>query len=257
MTWPPSPRLDASVVWFDVVGSTNAVAARFAGQWESGESRTRSDVLVVAGQQSEGRGRGNNRWESPTGGVYASLLTTVPPEVLGVVPMAAGVAAVAAVEAIVPSANVGLKWPNDLLAGGHKLGGLLCLSRLLGHRFVVVVGMGLNLEAPSSGGFALPAIGLRELGFTGDGESAVWSLLAEFLTSMRRCLAEPETTRSQWSARSVHVVGDRLRFRWPGGEADGRFQGFDDDGALVLEVDGQRRRFAAGELVGPLGVGGE
>jgi len=257
MSVSSSPRFDASVVWFDAVDSTNAVAARLVASWEDGDRGARSDVLVVAAEQREGRGRGANSWQSPTGGIYASLVTTIDAKALGVVPMAAGVAAAEAAEAVVPAAGVGLKWPNDLIAGGRKLGGLLCQSRSIGGQVVVVVGVGVNLTAPDNGGLSFPATGLRELGWSGDADEAIWSFLAAFEASLRGSLVDPGEARVRWAARSIHSVGDRIRFRWSGGEVEGRFQGFGDDGALVLEVEGEARRFAAGELVGPLGAGGD
>jgi len=256
MSVPAPPRLDASIVWLDEVDSTNAVAIRLVGGREDAGDGESSDVLVVAGAQTEGRGRGGNRWLSPPGGIYASLVSTVPPAALACVPMAAGVAAAAAAEGLVAGLEVRLKWPNDLLVAGRKLGGVLCQSRTSAARSVVVVGVGVNVTPVATDGPAIGATSLCEAGFEGSSDGVLWPFLARFLAGFRSAVGDPAGLQRDWVARSTHASGDRLRFRWSGGEVSGVFRGFGDDGALVLDVDGETRRFATGELVGPLAGGG-
>src|SRR6516164_482086 len=103
-------------------GSSNAdlLAAAGAGAAEG--------TVLVAEAQTAGRGRMGRRWASPPGaGLTFSVLLRpdgVPGALLGWVPLLAGVAAAAAVRAVA-AVEPGLKWPNDVLIGGAKLGGIL------------------------------------------------------------------------------------------------------------------------------------
>jgi BirA family transcriptional regulator, biotin operon repressor / biotin---[acetyl-CoA-carboxylase] ligase len=103
-------------------------------------------VLLAADAQTAGRGRRGRRWHSPAGkGVLFSLgmaLRRTPRELAGL-SIVAGMAAVRALRAL-GAAEVALKWPNDLMARGAKLGGILVESRSQGHGSAVVVGIGLN-----------------------------------------------------------------------------------------------------------------
>jgi BirA family biotin operon repressor/biotin-[acetyl-CoA-carboxylase] ligase len=119
-------------------GSSNAdlLAAAAAGAAEG--------TVLVAEAQTAGRGRLGRRWTSPprAGLTFSVLLRPggVPAALLGWLPLLAGVAAAAAVRAVA-GVDASLKWPNDVLAGGAKLGGILA-ERSGG---AVVVGIGINV----------------------------------------------------------------------------------------------------------------
>jgi BirA family biotin operon repressor/biotin-[acetyl-CoA-carboxylase] ligase len=130
-------------LWRDVrvvaeTGSSNAdlLAAAHAGAAEG--------TVLVADAQTAGRGRLGRRWASPAGaGLTFSVLLRpagVPAALLGWLPLLTGVAAVAAVRGVA-GVDAALKWPNDVLAGGAKLGGIL--AERAGS--AVVVGLGINV----------------------------------------------------------------------------------------------------------------
>ena len=136
-----------------VLASTNDAAAALA------EAGPVDRVVVVADQQTEGRGRGGSRFVSPPGGLYASLLLRVPSDGLPALLVAAvGVALADAVEALVAS-EVRIKWPNDLWVGGKKAAGILVETAGSPDRgspdrpatVPVVVGIGVNLTAIPEG----------------------------------------------------------------------------------------------------------
>lgn len=138
------------------VGSTQDEARRVVG--------TGIDtVLVIADTQVAGRGRQGRTWLAPDQGVFASLSFTSawPPDRFPLIPLCAGVAARGAVESVM-GVSVGCKWPNDLLVGGRKVGGLL--AEASGDR--VTVGWGLNLwwaEPPPYATALLRSPGAEEL----------------------------------------------------------------------------------------------
>ena len=124
-------------------------------QDEARERYQRSEpVLVVAGRQTAGRGRLGRDWLEPDRAVFTSLAfePAWPIEAWSLIPLVAGIAARSAV-ADLSGVTVGLRWPNDLMMGDAKIGGLLAESS----GAVVVVGCGVNLrwESPIPGADAL------------------------------------------------------------------------------------------------------
>jgi BirA family biotin operon repressor/biotin-[acetyl-CoA-carboxylase] ligase len=140
------------VDWVPTTGSTNAdlLAAAASGAADG--------TVIVADHQTAGRGRRGRTWEAPPG---ASLLMSVllrpdiRPERAAVLTAAVGLAARQACRSVA-GVQVGLKWPNDLVAettaGERKLGGILAESRVVADRVeAVVVGLGLNVTWPGPG----------------------------------------------------------------------------------------------------------
>jgi BirA family biotin operon repressor/biotin-[acetyl-CoA-carboxylase] ligase len=243
----PAP---ANVIWLDDVDSTNAVAERLAESWLAAEEDRLPETLLVARRQTTGRGRGSHGWSSPEGGLYATWLAWLPAHALPVLPMAMGVTLAAAVEELVPAVRVGLKWPNDLLIGDRKLGGVLCSSRSNGEAAWVTAGFGINVTGDPTleRGDRTTAVSLAAVGYSGAAGEGIWSLVAAFLARIHPALADPRGTREQWVARSVHRAGAVMRIRLPAGSVEGRLVGFGPGGELELEVAGRVKRYSAGEL---------
>ena len=140
------------IIRLKVTESTNSVAL------EAGEKGAAQGTVIVADSQTGGRGRLNRFWLSPPGmGLYFSLLLRpdLEAEDLPKITLAAGLAISEAVEAEY-GIFLQIKWPNDLLLAGRKLGGILTETGTLraevtGPGPVVVVGVGLNLFPPVGG----------------------------------------------------------------------------------------------------------
>jgi len=245
---PPPP---VNLLWFDRVDSSNALALRLMKSWEANEDERLADTMIVVAEQTEGRGRRGNRWVSPPGGLYATWLGWLPNDALVLLPLAVGVACAEAIEAVCPAVAIGLKWPNDLVHGGRKLGGSLCHAKTTAELSWVCVGFGVNLEvAPSlSADDSNQSVSLRELGWKGELQPTVWALVREFVGRLPAAVAAPIGTRQRWLARQVHRAGEPLRVRLDHGIVRGRFVGFSEDGHLELEVDGRIERLASAELV--------
>ena len=138
-----------AIEWHDVLPGTNDHLKRAAAAGAA--DRT----VVATRRQTAGRGRGNNAWSSPPGGVYCSLLLREPPAALApVLALAAGEAVARTLRALDVTLPIWLKWPNDVLvappgekAPVGKAGGILVESRARGDRLeYAVVGIGLNLH---------------------------------------------------------------------------------------------------------------
>ncbi|WP_160133008.1 biotin--[acetyl-CoA-carboxylase] ligase [Halococcus salsus] len=231
--------LDApfTVEYHDSLPSTNARARELA---EAGET----DRVVVANEQTGGRGRLDREWASPPGGIWCSVLCrpALPPAHVPVLTLAAAVAAVeTAREAGV---DAGIKWPNDVLVptedGEEKLVGILTEMEGEADRVSwVVVGIGVNVRSEG-----LPAGGTGLLAHTDDlDRRAFVQRLLERFDALR---GEPETVLSMWREHAL-TLGKRVRIETPGGEVVGEAVDVEFPGSLVVETDEGTRRVHAGD----------
>jgi BirA family biotin operon repressor/biotin-[acetyl-CoA-carboxylase] ligase len=233
------------------VGSTNALARDHAA---SGEPE---GLIVLAAHQTAGRGRHGRGWASPEGNLYASVVLR-PACPLGTAATLSLVTALSVVEALDPMlgdpGRLAVKWPNDVLLDGAKLGGILLEGEDDGRGGCawLVVGLGLNLaSSPGPGETPYATANLRDVAgvdLTPDAFLDRWlPALAARLDTWRsdgfRAL------RPAWLARAAGVglevslrLGERSVVR-------GRFADLGEDGTLVLETaPGHMVSHSAGEL---------
>lgn len=210
-------------------------------------------LWVVAGAQTQGRGRMGRVWTSVPGNLFASLLLIdpAPPHRLAELGFVAGVALADALRSFGgPAEAITLKWPNDALADGAKLSGLLLEGSRLGDgAYACIIGVGVNcLSAPEDTPY--PATSLRKLGLAvGPGEvfSALSDRLAHWLRIWDRG-ANFSTIRSAWLLRA-HGLGAAARVAREGQITVGRFQGIDASGRMLLErQDGKIETIEAGDV---------
>ncbi len=230
-------------VALESVDSTSAELARRLGHGAP------VGTVVVAGSQTHGRGRSGRDWCSPPGGnLYLSVAVAVPPPEAGnltAVPLAAGLAAVDALAAT-GLTDIRLKWPNDLLVGGRKLGGILCEAHDPRSRpLVVIVGIGVNLsDAPLHADLAGVAISAPEvLGRAARAEPAA----AAFVAGLERLLDDlPGRGRAglveRWKARAEpfgrRVVADGVAGTTVDLDRQGRLLVRGNDGRTVAIAGG-------------------
>jgi BirA family biotin operon repressor/biotin-[acetyl-CoA-carboxylase] ligase len=235
----------ASVEWPEQLASTSdrlkSLARAGAPEW----------TAVLAERQTGGRGREGRAWASPAGGLYLSVLLRPRFAEVGLVPLAAGVAVAEAVGELGVRAE--LKWPNDVLASGRKLAGILS-EAASGPRGVewVAIGIGVNVTVEPA---ALPAelsgraTSLRVEGAPDTPAPAVAAAVLDRLAVWYDALAEsPGRVVSAWRSRSAPWWGGRVEVKTGEGVLEGRLVDVDGDGALVVEVEGERRRLRSGEV---------
>lgn len=212
-------------------------------------------VLLAANVQSAGRGRRGRRWHSPAGsGALFSLALPMrrPAGALGGLSIVAGLATVRALRSL-GADEAALKWPNDLLVRGAKLGGILVQTRAQGPGSAAVVGVGINhvsvdgLATRLGRGVAALDQLLRPL----PARNAIISTVArELLAALRAFDAEGFAPfRGDWD--KLHAfAGKTLRVRL----ADGRVlagvaAGLADDGALQLRTRAGLRTVRNGRVM--------
>lgn len=238
---------DGRITYLPKVGSTSDVAARIA-QTEAGEGR-----VVVADEQTAGRGRLGRVWISPPGaGLYLSIVLRPAPGVAPLVTLMAGVAVAEGVEAAT-GLRAELKWPNDLLVGRRKLGGILAEGSVGAEGLqCVVLGIGVNLlNASYPPEIAGRATSLEsELGRRVDRGL----VLAEILAAIAWRYAHLSAGRraaliDDWRALAPSAKGRRVE--WDGAEGEvrgGITHGIDESGALVVRTNEGIERIVAGEV---------
>jgi BirA family biotin operon repressor/biotin-[acetyl-CoA-carboxylase] ligase len=143
-----------------------------------------------------------------------------------------------------------LKWPNDLVVQGRKLGGLLIDTLQSGAQEAwAVVGFGVNLLPPRSEPASAVATSLAGEAGTGVLLPPLTSCAMELVSAVAAALAEPEASwLERYRSLSVHAPGDRLVCHLAEGEVEGSFLGFDEFGFLRLEVGSRERVIRSGEV---------
>jgi BirA family biotin operon repressor/biotin-[acetyl-CoA-carboxylase] ligase len=202
-------------------------------------------TVVVAESQTAGKGRLGRRWYSPPGeNLYCSvIMRNVPADDLSgwlsSVPLLSAVAVAKAVQAV-SGLKPSLKWPNDILVGDRKLGGLLCESSLSGQsKTFVVVGIGLNVNSrresfPEDIREIATSI-VAETGRLCDRASLLAALLSELELYSEALLARPPETFLIGYARLCSTLGRRVRVNMAGGETvEGLADSIAPDGSLRI-----------------------
>lgn len=131
------------VIRFDEIDSTMEEARRRAITGDMGP------CWLVTGQQTAGRGRLGRQWTSPKGNLFTTALLPYPGTIMAatLAPFAAGLAVVDAASACgVDTSSLKLKWPNDVLAAGDKLSGILVETGTLHGKLWMAAGFGVNVE---------------------------------------------------------------------------------------------------------------
>ncbi len=253
-----------SIVYYSSVGSTNEVLKELAVQGAP------EGTLVIADQQTAGRGRLVRKWLAPPDtSLLMSLLfrpdpsgralrlrsgqasgRSLAPDQAQRLTMICSLAIADAIEGLT-GLSVGLKWPNDIFIRGKKAGGILTESGTMGGRLdYVVVGMGLNVNLVVS---TLPELRdiatslSQELGR----EVSRLELLCKTLEGIEtsyNSLMRGDSPHEEWAARLINL-GRQVQVTMPQGVLTGWAEGVDVDGALILRTaDGQRKRLLTGDV---------
>jgi BirA family biotin operon repressor/biotin-[acetyl-CoA-carboxylase] ligase len=230
-------------------GSTNDDA------WDAAFAGAADGTVVVADAQLRGRGRAGRSWQTAAGrGLALSVLLRpgCDREAAATAPLVVGLALVRALDAWGVSAE--LKWPNDVLARGRKLAGVLCESRRLADGAdAIVAGVGVNVaQRPEDFPVELrdTATSLAIEGHVLERErvaAAILNALEPLWDELEQ--GDPSAALDAWRARA-RFWGRTITVRTPGGEITGVATALAADGALVLRSEhGGERRVLAGDVL--------
>lgn len=239
-----------TVVFRKSLASTNDFAAKKAGGY---------GLLVVADQQTAGRGRLGRSWVSPPGvNIYMSIafLPAISQRKTPLLSLAAGLSAALAIKAVT-GLEIRLKWPNDLLAGKEKkLGGILLETRLGADKFPFsVAGIGINVNMPKAS-------------FPADIARTATSVLAETRAKTNRCVliaavchefdywlsvlrkdGEKGVQKLLKAYRAISdTIGKKVSVQTGELKLEGTASGIDQEGRLLLRTASGPKRISAGEV---------
>jgi BirA family biotin operon repressor/biotin-[acetyl-CoA-carboxylase] ligase len=235
------------IIYYQAIGSTNEVAKDLARQGAS------EGTLVIAEEQTAGKGQRGRSWLAPPGSSLLISLVLYPPLTASQIPRLTMASALAVAYAIEDRSNLSVhfKWPNDILLGGKKAGGILSETSISGEILdyaVIGIGLNVNLDAHQIPEIADTATSLSmELGR----EVSRLGLLQVLLKSMEReyrLLQQGESPGERWAAR-LYLLGEKVEVTTPWGREYGRAEGVDADGALILRrEDGTKAYITVGDV---------
>ena len=189
--------------------------------------------MVVAEEQMEGRGTRGRAWHSAPGGLWYSILYRDASESgLEFLSLRIGLAVASAIESVVPAVRLGVKWPNDLMLGERKLGGVLCEARWQGASLGwIAVGIGINVTNPIPADLAGSAISL--------GSVAAGITVDQLVEPVTRALRQLPLQVDRLSGDELAEFQGRdwLQGRMLVEPVPGIARGISNDGALLIEQD--------------------
>jgi BirA family biotin operon repressor/biotin-[acetyl-CoA-carboxylase] ligase len=206
-------------------------------------------AVVWTTRQTAGRGRQGRSWLAPAGVLTASVVIDLPGEVnAGPMALAAGLAVIHACEDHLPYLGLGLKWPNDVVRGGHKLAGILC-ERAGGPRPALVIGIGLNRDPQWTEPPPIPVASLADGGVPPD-DIALLHGIRRYLLEAAGLVADggfarllPQIAdRDALSGQVITVVDGERR-------VTGTAVGIAADGALLIETGNGRLAVSSGHVL--------
>jgi BirA family transcriptional regulator, biotin operon repressor / biotin---[acetyl-CoA-carboxylase] ligase len=245
------------ILRFDSLPSTNTEAAR--------QAATGADegLIVVAREQTEGRGRKLRAWSSPKdAGLYFSIVLR-PRLAPAEWPLLTLMAALAVADALREACalQTDIKWPNDILAGGRKVCGILAETCETPRGRACVVGIGVNLskdvyppELRESATSVEEATGAKP-----SAEVLIEELVRAIGVRYARLqnVGGASDTLREWRARSSYAEGKRVRVSLEAEQFEGVTRGLETDGALRVETEsGEMKVVRAGDVLAVRGAGG-
>jgi BirA family biotin operon repressor/biotin-[acetyl-CoA-carboxylase] ligase len=240
-------RIGRRIAVWNRVASTNDIAVRAAA------SIANEGLVVLAEEQSAGRGRRGRSWTAPPrSSILMSVLLFPPPELAGTAWLTA-LGAVATAEVVAawagPDHEITIKWPNDVRVGGLKVAGVL-VERGIG----AVIGIGLNVNVDPEGlsrELRATATSLRIVTGQRVDRSELVRALIQRLDAWYEVgrSAGPKSLNGPWRDRSEHL-GRLVAVTTPAGPAHGRLDDLDlRHGILLTLPDGRRRRIPIPEVL--------
>jgi BirA family transcriptional regulator, biotin operon repressor / biotin---[acetyl-CoA-carboxylase] ligase len=222
---------DRRIEWHDTIDSTMRRAAELASEGAP------AGTIAAAATQTAGQGRHGRQWDSPPGGLYFTIVLRpkVDMRQLPVVTMAIGIAVADAVQ-MFGGLSVDLRWPNDVMAGGRKLAGIL--TQL--HDGAILAGIGLNVSQPEfPPDLAAIATSLAIETRRAHNPQVLLKAIAASVDTHVHILETGGVTPilRLFEGASSQVLGARVRVELPTGDVTGTTAGLTPDGFLKLRKD--------------------
>jgi BirA family transcriptional regulator, biotin operon repressor / biotin---[acetyl-CoA-carboxylase] ligase len=232
------------IVYYPILASTMETAREKARQG------TADGTVVIAGEQTAGKGRLQRNWVSPGGNIALSIILYPEAANLPYLIMIASLAAASAIESVT-GIRTQIKWPNDILIRGKKTAGILIENALKGDRVAyAIVGIGINaaLQPGEFKDIAATATSLEaETGIRVSREAVISGLLTEF-ERLYSELPEADIIFKVWRGRLI-TLGQPVTATWGEKKINGIAECVDESGALMIRLsDGALTKVVAGDV---------
>jgi BirA family biotin operon repressor/biotin-[acetyl-CoA-carboxylase] ligase len=235
-----------SLAFVQRVASTNLIARRIVAECIENELSL-PQAMIIAEEQYAGRGRNQRQWSSPAGkGIYATTMITRPTSQLPLVPLAMA-NIVAGYLRDVFGIDARIKWPNDVLALGKKIAGILIEARIQDERAFLIIGTGVNVEPVPDAPNAIAISEASPRAFTGIDDATI-----AFIEHLDARLAHPfehDDVIEEWRRLSVHKPGDRIMCVIGERTVTGTWNGIDEQGRALLRNGGETIAVSAGDII--------
>lgn len=236
-------------IHFDQIDSTNTWAKQHVAELQEGWL-----TLITANAQTAGRGRFKRVWHSPAGvNIYATFCFFIPMERsdIGHIPQVLAVAVAQILEEL--GFEPALKWPNDILLSGKKMGGILCETVIENSQRCVIVGVGLNVNMSQEDLDRIdrPATSLSVEGQQNYSVKSVLDMVThQFSHALDLFLKRGFAPFfPAYQKRSSLKKGQTIRFDTNQEIINGIFHSINEDGSITLSIENSLKNFYAGEFV--------
>ncbi len=228
------------ILEYDELESTNDELRKLA------EKRAANFTVVTAKKQTRGKGRYSRSWESPEGNIYLSILIrNLDVRTAHQVSFVASLAALEAIQINLPDTEVRLKWPNDVLADGKKIAGILLesASSKPDRLDYLIVGFGINVKKSPD-----YATNMKKLGNKENFGKIKDKLLEDFSKYYDIWLEDGFGKISALWLKNASGLGEKIVANLEEKHVEGIFKGLTSTGELVLETNEGERIISSGEV---------
>ena len=233
-----------NILYYPRVGSTNETAKQEAGR------EVQEGTIVVAGEQTAGRGRLKRTWLTPAGNIALSVVLYPEKRILPSLIMMASLAVSRSIEAVA-GLETQIKWPNDVLINGRKVCGILVESDVRDEKVnYAIIGIGINVNAGKDvlPGVQFPATSLNLEAGKEVSRLDVTRELVKALDNLYGTISSGGPVFSEWRDRLV-TLGKEVRVTSGKEMVEGIAESVDTDGSLLVKSpDGSLNRIVAGDV---------
>jgi BirA family biotin operon repressor/biotin-[acetyl-CoA-carboxylase] ligase len=255
LPWEVTQNLDTKLLgkrifYFDTIDSTQNFATKIAS------SQKENGTIIISKHQTDGKGRMNRKWKSPTGGIWMSVI--IQPEFdisyITLVPIATSLALCIAIEKTL-KIKPKLKWPNDILLKEKKVAGILLDTSIQSNKIEnLVLGIGINFKINP---FKLESSIKNTRNFYGVNTLVKKNekpliLIKQFLYELENVfqLIDSGFTKkiiTEWTIRSS-TIGKNISVTTDKGKITGNATKLDNDGALIISKGQKNSRLLVGDI---------
>lgn len=234
-----------SIQYYNELDSTNTKA------WELISENTPTGTVIITDNQLKGRGRQANKWISIPSKSLTFSIILYPNTLPNQINLYSLIAGLAITDCLIDyDIQAQLKWPNDILINGKKVGGILCESKISGGVIKsLVIGIGLNVNEATED---FP-ISLREIATSLLIESGIQYKLAKLLANIlnnleHRVQHRDEAQLIDWGKRCAHL-NQKVTFNSGNEIVTGIFKGLSSTGQAIISINNKEVKFDSGEIV--------